>query len=65
MEAGEVAEAVGDQAVFVDLDAAEDVRAGAEDEVGARFDRQVGEFLGVAAVLAEVGLLFAADVLGV
>ena len=65
MEAGEVAEAVGDQPAAVDLHPAQDVRARAEDQVGAGADRHVGELLGVAAILAEVGLLFAGDVLGV
>ena len=65
MEAGEVAEAVGDQAAAVDLHPAQDVRARAEDQVGAGFDRHMGEGLGVAAVLAEVDLLLAADMLGV
>ena len=55
--AGEVAQAVGDQAAVVDLHPAQDVRAGAEHEVGAGVDRHVGERLGVAAVLADVGLL--------
>ena len=56
--AGEVAERVGDQAAAVELDAAQDVRAGAEHEVGAGVDRGVGERPRVAAQLAE-GLLVA------
>ena len=64
VEAAEVAEAVGDQAAAVDLHPAQDVRAGAEHQVGARAHRHPGELARVAAVLAEVVLLGAGDVLG-
>jgi hypothetical protein len=59
VEAGEVAEAVGDEPAAVDLHATKDMRSGAEEQVGTGLDRNVGEFLGIAAVLAEVRLLFA------
>ncbi len=52
LPAGEVPERVGDQLSVVDLDTSEDVRARAEDEVGAGVDRGVCERSGVAAVLA-------------
>ena len=51
--AREVAERVRDRLTAVALDAAQHVRAGAEDGVGARVDHRAGEAAGLAAVLAE------------
>ena len=59
--AREVAERVGDQAAAVELQPAHDVRAGADDEVGARVDRRAREVAAVAAVLAERVLAPAGD----
>src|SRR5213078_3822704 len=60
--AGEVAQAVRDQAAAVALDAADDVWAAADDEVGTRVDGRTGERARVAAVLAERELGAARDV---
>ena len=65
VRACEVPEAVGDQALPVPLDAAQDVRPGAEHEVGAGADHRVRERAAVPARLAEIGLGGSADVLRV
>ena len=63
--AGEVAEAVGDQPAAVPLEPAEDMRAVADDEVGAGVDDRVGERAQIAAVLAQVRLGAVRDVAAV
>ena len=62
--AGEVAEAVGDEVVLVELQAPEHVRAAGDHQAGAGVDRHVGERLGVTTVLAEVILFLAGHVVG-
>ena len=60
--AGEVAQRVGDQSAAVDLHPAQDVRARAQHEIGARGDRGVREAPQVAPVLAEGVLVPVGDV---
>ena len=60
---GEVAERVGDQGVVEELEPAQDVRAGGEDEIRARGHERVCKPSFVAAVLSEVVLGAVGDVL--